>query len=192
MLDGNTLHMSASRWFQSVITYLKWLMWDLRSDFPSYRVNFGGLNFSKGSIPSISGTKGFGTSKVILLRQTWSIPSTSRENGIWYLRTGSFGPGLDVRATDPNADFTRCHHYSVVELITQNAFSVSLGIEGLVEIHTSGSNAGHLMVMSRLSPLSGSNRPGYFLEVALTILWALTSRLASLSPRVLGAGGGSP
>ena len=62
-LDGNTLNMSVSRWFQNAIIYLKWLMFDLGFDFPSYMVNFGGLNFFKGSTPSISGT-----------------------NGLWYLR----------------------------------------------------------------------------------------------------------
>ncbi|GFY96686.1 profilin 2 [Actinidia rufa] len=36
-LDGNTLHMSMSRWFQSAITCLKWLMCDLGSDFLVYK-----------------------------------------------------------------------------------------------------------------------------------------------------------
>ncbi|GFY90984.1 hypothetical protein Acr_07g0011800 [Actinidia rufa] len=30
----------------------------------------------------------------------WSIPSMSRKNGVWYLRTGSLGSGLVVQATD--------------------------------------------------------------------------------------------
>ena len=53
-------------------------MCDLGSDFPLYRVNFGGLNFFGGSIPSISGT-----------------------NGVWYLWiTCSLGADLVILVTD--------------------------------------------------------------------------------------------
>ncbi|GFY91195.1 hypothetical protein Acr_07g0013910 [Actinidia rufa] len=48
-----------------------------RFDFPSYRVNLDGVNFSSGSIPSMS----------------W-------ENGVWYLGTASLSSGLVVWATD--------------------------------------------------------------------------------------------
>ena len=50
----------------------------------------------------------------------------------------------------------------------------------------------HLMVMSWLSLPLGSNRPSFCFEVALAVLWASTSSLAPLSPRVLGAWGFSP
>ncbi|GFS35177.1 hypothetical protein Acr_00g0038240 [Actinidia rufa] len=49
---------------------------DLGSDFPSYSVNLSDVNFYGGSIPSMS-----------------------RENGIWYLRT--LGLGLVVRVANP-------------------------------------------------------------------------------------------
>ena len=52
-LEGNTLHMSASRWFQHVIIYQKWLMCDLDSDFPLYMVNLGGVNFSERGFVSL-------------------------------------------------------------------------------------------------------------------------------------------
>ena len=75
--DGNTLHVNVSRRFQSAIIYLKWLMWDFGSDFPSYKVNFGELNFFGGSIHSISGAK-----------------------RVWYLWSCYLGADLEVLVAD--------------------------------------------------------------------------------------------
>ena len=52
-------------------------MWDLESDFPLNRVNFGGLNFYGGSIPAISS-----------------------ECVVWYLWICSLGMDLAVQALD--------------------------------------------------------------------------------------------
>ena len=68
---GNTLHINASRWFQSAIICMMWMAWDHGSDFPSSSVNFGG-----------------------------SIPSISSENGVWYLWLWFFGTVLACRAID--------------------------------------------------------------------------------------------
>ena len=76
-LDGNTLNMSVSRWFQNAIIYLKWLMFDLGFDFPSYKVNFRGFNFSRASIPLIFDA-----------------------NGVWYLWICSLGVDLAVLVVD--------------------------------------------------------------------------------------------
>ncbi|GFZ01603.1 NAD(P)-binding Rossmann-fold superfamily protein [Actinidia rufa] len=60
------------------IICLTWLTWNLGSDFPSYSVNFGCTNFSSGFIPLFS----------------W-------ENGVWYLRTGSFCTNTSAQTIDP-------------------------------------------------------------------------------------------
>ncbi|GFZ18449.1 hypothetical protein Acr_27g0001880 [Actinidia rufa] len=48
-LDESTPHIRAFIWFQKAIICLTWLKCDLKSDFPPYNVNLGGVNFSSGS-----------------------------------------------------------------------------------------------------------------------------------------------
>ena len=69
-------------------------MWDLRSNFPSYSVNFGGVNFLGKSIPLIF----------------W-------ENGVWYLKIGFIGTNLAVRATAPKGMMVLCS-VVVVQLLS--------------------------------------------------------------------------
>ncbi|GFZ19831.1 Tim10/DDP family zinc finger protein [Actinidia rufa] len=124
-------------------------------------VNLSGVNFSGGSI----------------LPMSW-------ENGVWYLRIGSIGSGLVVRATDPIRMMTSSD-VAAIRLLSlarrsPSMFRLALSVSRRSMLE-------RLMVMSQLSPLSGSNQPSFYLEVALVVLWALTSSLALLSPGVLGA-----
>ena len=76
--------------------------WDLRSDFPSYSVNLGGVNFSGRSIPSMS----------------W-------ENGVWYLK-----PGHANDWPCQNDDFVRCRCYLLLSLVRKlpSQFCLALSV----------------------------------------------------------------
>ncbi|GFZ14428.1 hypothetical protein Acr_24g0006180 [Actinidia rufa] len=74
----------------------------------------------------------------------------------------------------------RCHGFTVASVVQANMGSTLFSISIFLR---------RLMVMSRLSPPSRSNRPSFYPEAALAALSASASSLAPLSLGVLGAWG---